>query len=44
MQNLPENSKDSMNNWIMEAQIHNRTTKELEKLFKKISELRDSND
>ena len=44
MQNLPENSKDSMKNWIMEAQIHNRTTKELEKLFKKISELRDSND
>ena len=44
MQNLPENSKDSMKNWIMEAKIHNRTTKELEKLFKKISELRDSND
>ena len=44
LQNLPENAKKSINNWISEAQITYKTKTELDKIFAKITEMRETND
>jgi len=44
LQNLPEDAKNSINTWMIEAQITYKTKAVLDKIFTKITEMREIND
>ena len=44
LKSLPEDAKKSMYNWMIEAQITYKTKVELDKIFVKITEMRETND
>jgi hypothetical protein len=44
LQNLPEDAKNSINTWMIEAQITYKTKAVLDKISAKITEMREIND